>query len=56
MLNGNSGTVEIDIITLSDKAVELVGVCGRASGKDGPCHQYFLHMADVAAEEGIAMR
>ena len=32
--NGNSGTVEIDIITLSDKAVELIRISGRASGKN----------------------
>ena len=32
-VNGNSGTVEIDIITLSDKPVKLTVVRGRASGK-----------------------
>ena len=31
--NGNSGTVEIDVITLSDKPVKLIGVRGRPSGK-----------------------
>jgi len=31
--DGNSGTVEIDIITLSDKPVKLIGVRGRPSGK-----------------------
>jgi len=31
--NGNSGTVKIDIITLSDKAVKLTVVRGRPSGK-----------------------
>ena len=31
--DGNSGTVEIDIITLSDKPVKLIGVRGIPSGK-----------------------
>jgi hypothetical protein len=34
--NGNSGTVKIDIITLSDKAVKLTVVRGRPSGKSLP--------------------
>jgi len=34
--NGNSGTVKIDIITLSDKAVKLTVVRGRPSGKSSP--------------------
>ena len=33
--NGNSGTVEIDIITLSDKPAKLIGVKGRKSGSKG---------------------
>jgi hypothetical protein len=34
--NGNSGTIKIDIITLSDKAVKLAVVRGRPSGKSSP--------------------
>ena len=33
--DGNSGTVEIDIITLSDKPAKLIGVKGRKSGSKG---------------------
>jgi hypothetical protein len=49
--DGNSGTVEIDIITLSDKPIKLVGVRGRPSGKDGT--KYLIAAGALSFREDI---